>query len=423
MTHAEAADLQDRLVTRSVSGNYSGLLTAGVVLTVIGLALFVMSLLGAGSHRAWQSFHVNWIFWTGICAGSIATTAVVKTAHGKWPGVILRLSQAAAGFIPVSLIGLVLVLTVGYHDIFGHMAGELHGMSVGKARWLSHSWMSIRLGVGLVALYWLGIRMIRRDLLPDLALAREKVDGARRARYDRMLQSYRAEDNEHELHRLAGIFVPLYAVVMTMLAFDAVMALQPHWFSNLFGGWFFMGAWLGSLMFLALMVLYASRAGGLGEFISPRQRHDLGMLCFGFTVFWTYLLWAQFLVIWYGNLPEEIGFVFARLWGDWRPIGAAIFLAVFLLPFGGLMGVAPKKSPLTLGLFATISLVGLWLERYLMVTPSVTAESGPVFGLPELGPTLLLLGLFLACYGLFARTYPMVSPRLAMITLHRESGH
>jgi hypothetical protein len=423
VTHSESADLQERLVARSVSGNFGGLLTTGAVLAVIGLALFVMSLMGDGSHRAWQSFHVNWLFWTGLCAGSIAITAVHKTAHAKWSGVVLRLTQAAAAFIPVSLIGLVLVLTVGYHDIFGNMVEALHGVSAGKARWLSHSWMAVRLGVGLVALYWLGLRMIRRDLLPDLALAREKVEGARRARFDRMLQGYRAEDNEHELHRLAGIFIPLYAVVMTMVAFDGIMALQPHWFSNLLGGWYFMGAWLGALMLQALLVLYASGAGGLGEFISPKQRHDLGKLCFGFTVFWTYLMWAQFLVIWYGNLPEETGFVFARLWGPWRPIGAAVFLAVFLIPFGGLIGVAPKKSPLTLGLFATVSLVGLWLERYLLVIPSVTAESGPIFGLPELGPTMMLLGLFLACYGLFARTYPMVSPRLAMITLQREAGH
>ena len=168
---------------------------------------------------------------------------------------------------------------------------------------------------------------------------------------------------------------------MTIIAFDGIMALQPHWVSNLLGGWFFMGAWLCALMLQALMMLYARKAAGLAEFISPKQRHDLGKLCFGFTVFWTYLMWSQFLVIWYGNMPEETGFVFARLWGAWRPIGAAVGAGVFVIPFAGLIGVAPKKSPLTLALFATISLCSLWLERYLMVLPSITAEAGPVFGL------------------------------------------
>ena len=91
--------------------------------------------------------------------------------------------------------------------------------------------------------------------------------------------------------------------------------------------------------------------------------------------------------------------------------------------FTGLLGVTPKKTPITLGFFTAVSLCALWLERYLMVLPSVTHEAGPVFGLPEAGPTVAFIGLFLMCYGLFARTFPMVSPRLAMITLEKESGH
>jgi hypothetical protein len=134
-------------------------------------------------------------------------------------------------------------------------------------------------------------------------------------------------------------------------------------------------------------------------------------------------MWAQFLVIWYGNLPEETGFVFARLWGHWLPIAKAVIFGMFVIPFFGLLGVAPKKSRVTLGFFASLSLIALWLERYLLVMPSVTALPGPTFGLPELGPTLAFLGLFLLSYALFARAVPMVSPRLAEITLDRERGH
>ena len=82
-----------------------------------------------------------------------------------------------------------------------------------------------------------------------------------------------------------------------------------------------MGSFLGGHMLLALLMIYGAAHLGVADLISPKQRHDLGKLCFGFTVFWTYLMWAQFLVIWYGNLPEETGFVFARLWGHWLPVG------------------------------------------------------------------------------------------------------
>jgi hypothetical protein len=85
--------------------------------------------------------------------------------------------------------------------------------------------------------------------------------------------------------------------------------------------------------------------------------------------------------------------------------------------------VKAKKSPFLLSLFSVVSLSALWLERYLLVTPSVTTEAGPVFGIPEAGPLLAFLGCFLLAYGIFARTFPMVSPRLARITLAEEKKH
>ncbi|MGH7581931.1 MAG: hypothetical protein ACREL5_01745 [Gemmatimonadales bacterium] len=415
--------VHEQLADRSVNARYSSFFNIGLLLAAVGLALFLLAMSWGQSQRAWQAFHVNWVFWTGITCGSIAVTSVHKIVGAKWSGVILRLSQATAFFIPVSLLGLLLIMTVGYHAIFGNMVSQFPTLSPGKRFWLSHGVMAIRLFVALGLLYGVGIWMIRCDLLPDLAFVRDRVSGARRARYDRMLQGYDDGANHVKLYRLAGAYAPMYAFVLTIVAFDCIMALQPHWFSNLLGGWFFMGAWLGALMLQALLMLHARTAVNLDEFISPKQRHDLGKLCFGFTVFWTYLMWAQYLVIWYGNMPEETGFLFARLWGPWRPIGWIVGVGVFLVPFAGLIGVAPKKSPVTLGFLAAVSFVSLWLERYLLVTPSVTPESGPVFGLPEIGPICLFLGLFLFCYALFARTFPMVSPRLALITLDREAAH
>jgi hypothetical protein len=414
--------VHDRLAEKSVAGNWKVFTPIGAVLAVAGAALFVLALLGDGSHRAWQTFHVNWVFWTGLTAGSISITAVSKIANSKWNGTLLRFSQGVSAMIPVSLLGLVLVLTLGYHDIYGHMQEELHGVSAGKATWLSRPWMSVRLVVGLSGLYLLGLALLRADLLPDLKAVRDRVTGARQARYDRMLRGYDEAANQTRIYRLAPIYAVTYAMVLTLVAFDAIMALQPHWFSNLLGGWYFMGSFLGGHTLLALLMLFGAKALGVQDYISAKQRHDLGKMVFGFTVFWTYLMWAQFLVIWYGNMPEETGFVFSRLWGEWRPVGGAVFLGMFIVPFAGLLSVGAKKTRATLGLFTAISLTALWLERYLMITPSVTAETGPKFGIPELGPTLLFAGLFFLSYAWFARTYPMISPRLAMITLEKERG-
>jgi len=420
--------VHERLVQRAVSGRYDVFLGVGLGLTILGLILFVQALLAGEDTavRAWQLFHVNWLYFTGLAGGSVAFAAVQKVTNAKWSGLMIRFAEAAVAFLPVSLIGLVLIFTSGYDAVYGPMEHAIHTLPHSKAVWLSHDFMFARLGIGLLALTIIGWKLVRADLTPDVHAVRSSVSGGRRQMYEQWASGFGripAAEHESRIRQLAPIYLVLYAYVFTLIAFDGIMALQPHWFSNLLGGFFFMGSFLGAHMLLALLMLYGASHLGIADLVSPKQRHDLGKLCFGFTVFWTYLMWAQFLVIWYGNLPEETGFVFARLWGHWLPIGKVVGWGMFVIPFFGLLGVAPKKTKVTLGFFAAVSLVSLWLERYLLVMPSITPLPGPVFSVPELGPTLLLAGLFLLTYALFARTFPMVSPRLAAITLDRERGH
>ena len=416
------SQLRARLAARSVSGRYVPFLVGGALLAVTGFALFAMSLSGEGADRAWQLFHVNWLFFTGLAGGSLALSAVHKTVRAKWSGVILRFAEAAGAFLPVSILGMLLIFTVGYEHVYGPMEHQLHSFSHGKALWLSRPWMVTRLFVSLVAMTWIGYKIVWEAMKPDFRDAAAHVTGEKKARYERWSAGYDEAASDDRLWRLGPLYAVVYALAFTFVAFDGIMALQPHWFSNLLGGFYFMGSFLGGHTLLALTSMYGVRHLGVNDLFSPKQRHDLGKLCFGFTVFWAYLMYAQFLVIRYGNMPEETGFVFARLWGHWLPIGRAVLLGMFVIPFIGLLGVAPKKFPVTLGIFTAVSLSALWLERYLLVVPSVTTGA-PQFGMPELGPTLGMAGLFLLMYALFARAFPMVSPRLALITLDRERAH
>ena len=220
--------------------------------------------------------------------------------------------------------------------------------------------------------------------------------------------------------RAAAVLVVAYAFGYSLLAFDLIMSLAHKWVSSLFGVFYFMGSYLAALMALAVLAIAVRRRMGLDAVFSSRQQHDLGKLCFGFTVFWAYLMWSQFLVIWYGNLPEETFFIFYRLIDPWRPFGIAVFLLVFVLPFIGLLGVKPKKSSLLLTTFALVSLLGIWLERYLEIVPSINGRAGPALGVPEIGVALLFGGLFLASRGWFGARYPMLPPRLAADALERE---
>ncbi|HEX5386303.1 MAG TPA: hypothetical protein VFW66_06385 [Gemmatimonadales bacterium] len=424
----DPARLRQRLVSASLAGRYELFLGIGGGLAVLGLILFISSISGAGADRAWGLFHVNWIYFTGLAGGSIALAAAYKIANARWSGLVLRFAEASVAFFPISLLGLVVIFTLGYSHIYGPMAAQLPTMQPAKIVWLSRWVMFIRLLIALGALYYVGWRFVRADLVPDAFAARETVTGARRARFLRLTAGYDGSEgsielNDHRIRQGSATYAVLFAAVFTLLAFDGVMALQPHWYSNLFGGWFFMACFLGGHMLLALLLIHNGRHLGIVDLISPKQRHDLGKLCFGFTVFWMYLLWAQFIVIWYGNMPEETGFIYSRLWGPWVPIARLVFLGMFVVPFMGLLGVAPKKTKVTLGFFAAVSLVALWLQSYILVLPSITTLPGPAFGVFELGPTLLFTGLYLLSYAWFGRTFPMVSPRLAEITLRRELGH
>jgi hypothetical protein len=376
---------------------------AGAVAAAVGAVIFLGALTGGQPARAWQAYHVNFMFWTGLAQGMVVFAATQKLAKGHWSGLVIRFAESAAAFLVVALV-LYVGLVVGRAYIFTW----LHQPRPDIGGWLTSRFFFPRNGVILAALAWLSWRFVRHDLAPDV---RELADGRPAERLE----------GRDQITREAAILIVGYAFGYSLLAFDLMMSLAHKWVSNLFGAFYFMGSFLGALMLLAVLVIALRRRMGLAELVTPKQLHDLGKLCFGFTVFWAYLMWAQFLVIWYGNLPEETYFIFYRLIGPWRPVGVAVFLLVFGVPFLGLLGAKPKRYPPTLLGFALVTLVGIWLERYLEIVPSINGGAGPALGLPEAGTTLLFAGLFLVAMGWFAARYPMISPRLAADTLEREA--
>jgi len=375
----------------------------GAVAAILGGIVLVIGLLGANPERTWWAYLSNFLFWAGVAQGMVVFAAVLKLAKGHWGGVVIRFAEASAAFTTVTVV-LFIGLIVGRQYLFPW----IHEPRPDVGWWLTTKWFFVRNGVILVVLSWLSWRFVRRDVGPDV---RELASGEAVPRLQ----------DSALIMRDAAILVLAFAFGYSLLAFDLMMSLARNWVSNLFGVFYFMGSFLAALMLLAILALVLRGTMGLGAIYSQRQQHDLGKLCFGFTVFWAYLMWSQFLVIWYGNLPDETYFIFYRLVGVWKPVGVAVFLMVFLIPFIGLLGVKPKKFTFTMVGFATISLVGIWLERYLEVVPSINQGRGPAIGLPEVGVTLFFGGLFLLAWSWFAGRYPIISPRLAADALEREA--
>lgn len=397
---------------RAAEAPASSLVLAGGVLTLGGFFTFVIAALGDDPGRAWRIYHVNFLYFTGIAIGGVLFSAVYRIAKGWWAGPIVRFAEAGVAFLPFSLLCFVF-LFLGSRYVFPWIEHP----TPARGKWLTTPWVFWRDFASLVAVFGVAIAYVRLSLKPDVAALRDRVEGWRRSLYEFIARNFSASEdelarNEERLDRLAPLLCVLYGYLFSLIAFDLVMSLAPYWVSTLFGGFFFMGAFLTGLTTLGLMMVYWRRKLQLGEIIGRQQFHDLGKLVFGFSIFWTYLMFSQFLVQWYGNLPEETSFPFYRLWGEWRLIATMVGLMVFVIPFWGLIWVRAKVTPFTFTVFVSVSLVGMWLERYLLVQPSLT-EHGPQIGSVELGVTAGFLGLFLLAYGLFARTFPLVSPRLA----------
>lgn len=373
----------------------------GAIAAILGGIVLVLGLRGAHPERTWWAYHANFMFWVGLAQGMVVFAATQKLAKGHWSGVIIRFAEAGAAFTTVALV-LFIGLIIGRQYIFTW----IHEPRPEIGWWLTSKWFFVRNGAILVILSWLSWRFVRHDTAPDVReLAGETVART---------------DDAARISREAAFLILAFAFGYSLLGYDLIMSLSTRWVSNLFGAFYFMGSFLAGLMTLSVLSIVLRGTMGLAGIYTSRQQHDLGKLCFGFTVFWAYLMWSQFLVIWYGNLPEETYFIFYRLVGVWRPVGIAVFLLVFLIPFIGLLGVKPKLFTPTMVGFALVSLAGIWLERYLEIIPAINHGAGPAIGLPEIGTTLFFGGLFFLSWIWFARRYPIISPRLAADALERE---
>jgi hypothetical protein len=397
----------------------ASLMTGLLVLSAIGIVAFIAGLFMGpdAADRAWRAYHVNWLFWTSLSSAGVMFVAVQRIATARWSRAIIRFEEGYVAFLPVAFVMLLLTVFLGKNHIFPwtHEVPPVHE----KVTWYNGAFLTTRVLVSMAAITVMSLWYVYTSVRLDVGLVPEW--GAKWAAgiRDGMRKGFGDERRElHSTHSLQGKLAVVLAMVFgygwSVMAFDLSMGLSLHFQSTLYGYWFFMGGWLCALTLLSLLVMRWRDYLGAEEFITESHFHDLGKLCFAFTAFWGYLTFSQFLVIWYGNMGEETHWPRLRLIEPWVHFSVSAVMMVFFAPFFGLLSRAAKVYKPTLALFTVISLVGMFLVRYLEVYPSLYGETVNPFGLWEIAITLGFIGIWGSCYLAFMNAFPRV--RVVLMT-------
>ena len=399
---------------------------ACVVLIALGAIAFFVGLSGNDPGTAWRAFHVNFLYYGTTAMGALCLACALVIIDAKWSGPVRHVAEALGSWVPISFV---LFLAGNYFGREYIHTNWIHGAPPGKEGWLTFGRVYFSDAFVLAVSTALAIVYLRTSFRPALAGAAERATRAK-GMFQSWTANWRGDDAEWKASRarlvvLAPIICLWYAFGHTLVAFDQVMALNPTWFSTIFGWYFLWGGFLNGICATALAcVLLRATTSGWDVEVTTSRMHDLGKMIFAFSIFWMYLFFAQYIVIWYGNLPEETQFFQARLgpqflqdsWKviDWRLLDLpyvklclVAWAGCWVTPFWVLLGQRPKKTPAILGGVALISLIGFWLERNALVWPSLVPDNdaswvGPI----QIGIALGFLGAFVLNFLLFTRVFP-----------------
>jgi hypothetical protein len=359
-------------------------------LTLLGFGAFVVQAFGDQPARAWQAYLINFLLWSAIAQGGLLFSAVMHITKARWSGRMQSLAESFAAFFPPSLV-LFLVLFLGKDYLFPGLHGEAHGLKM----WLNLPFLFGRDLVGLLLLYGIGLAYT------FYAVRLRGGSGSGAGSDDAM------ERSRHRMTTLSVLYILVYCLVLTLLAFDLIMSMEPPWYSTLFGAYAFAKAFYLGLLALMVVAGFHYLRGAESSGLRPSDFHDLGKLILAFCLVWADFFYVQLLIIWYGNISEETHYLIKRVMLlPWRPLAWAVFLMGFVIPFFVLLNKRVKERPLVMIPFSLFVIIGLWLEHLLLVGPSLNPGTATLpVGAGDLLISLGFLGLMAFAVTLFLRRF------------------
>jgi len=366
----------------------------GWALLLLGGILITLAFV-VDAKRAWFDYLWMYMFLVSIGVGSLALVNLEYLVGATWSTPFRRVSEFLAACTPLLII-LVIPLIFAVHDLFhwAHpQAIETDEILKHKSPYLNLQFFIIRTAFCLVVWLVFYVLFIRNSERQD-----ETGDVV-----------YTKRNNG-----LAVVFTPLFFITITIMAVDWMMSLEPHWYSTIFGVYYFSGTVVAAFSAATIASILLKENGYFPPKLTNQSLYSFGTLIFGFNIFWAYIAFSQFLLIWYADLPEETFWLIHRLEGGWVYVSLALLVAHFIIPFLILLPRSAKTNPKTLKMMAIWMLLAHALDLYWLIMPTYGTE-GPVFGWMEIGFLMAIIGLIILVFKLKAdrkNLIPIKDPKL-----------
>ena len=330
-------------------------------------------------NRPWSAIYVGAFFFFMIALGVLAFYAIQYAAQAGWSPVLFRVMEGITAYL---LPGGILVLAIAFaadshifvwlKDGITEVGHENYDKLVaGKSGWLNKPWFFIR------AIIFLGGWSLYRYFSRKFSIAQDSANDNR---------------NFKKNFRISAAFLVFYIYTESMMSWDWIMSVDPHWFSTLFGWYVFASMLVSGITVIAMVTIYL-KSKGLLEFVNDSHIHDLAKFMFGISVFWTYLWFSQFMLIWYSNIPEEVTYFVTRIEHYKLPFFGMIAMN-FIFPLLLLMNSDYKRINWFVIMTGIVILCGHYLDVFNWIMPATVVDRWFI-GLPEIGAVLFFGGIFL----------------------------